>query len=326
MIRPSPPDFPTTLFDFIKRFSTEKACWEYLVQMRWKKGVPAHPETGEPPQYFKAPRKIWQFQDGYQMSATVGTVMERTKIPLVKWFWAAYLVATHTPGVSALQLGKQLGMHYETVYMMLQKLRTGLVDPDRTKLKGTVEVDETYIGGRKRIVRGRGALGKSIVVSAVEVIHYRDKHGKKAVRSGRVRLRKIPDASGDSLEGFITDVVEPGTRILTDGWKGYYGLKRAGYRHVTVVGDTPVEVAEGLPHVHRVFGNLKTWILGTHHGVSAKHMQAYLNEFTFRFNRRLDPFHAFKAVLRIGTHVDAPMYEEIYAVGAAGGWKHANPN
>lgn len=319
------PDFPTNLFDFTRQFATDEACWKYLVQMRWASGVPAHPETGEAPLYFKAPRKLWEFADGYQMSATVGTVMDRTKVPLTKWFWAAYLVATHTPGISALQLAKQFGVRYETIYMMLQKLRAGLVDPDRRPLAGLVEVDETFIGGRKRVVRGRGALGKAIVVGAVEVVHYQDKKDRAKVRAGRVRLRVIPDASGAQLMSFLGDHVAEGSTVRTDGWKGYYPTGKHGWRHETVVGEDSVDVAEQLVHIHRVFSNLKTWLLGTHHGVSAKHLQAYLNEYTFRFNRRFDPFHAFQAVLGIGSKIDGPEYEEIYNAGEEGGWLHANP-
>lgn len=333
MIRPRRPrpnssqvgaDFPTSLFDFTRRFVTEEACWKYLVKMRWKGGAPVHPETGEPPKYFLANRKVWKFSDGYQMSATAGTIMHRSKVPLTHWFWAAYLAATHTPGISALQLSKQFGIRYETVYMMLQKLRAGLVDPDRSKLSGTVEVDETFIGGRKRIVRGRGALGKSIVVGAVEIIRYRDKDNEPQVRAGRVRLRKIPDASSGELMDFLRDSVSKDAVVRTDGWKGYLPVERSGYRHKVIVGEDSVEVAEQLVHIHRVFSNLKTWLLGTHHGVSEKHLQAYLNEFTFRFNRRFVAFNAFKSVLGIGGRVAGPEYEELYAAGREGGWRHAN--
>lgn len=317
--------FPTSLFDFTRQFATEEACWKYLVQIRWPEGAPRHPETGEPPKYFKAPRKLWQFADGYQMSATSGTVMHRSKIPLTYWFWAAYLVATHTPGISALQLSKQFGIRYETIYMMLQKLRAGLVHPDRTPLSGTVEVDETFIGGRKRVVRGRGALGKAIVVGAVEVVPYTDKHGNHKSMAGRVRLRLIQDASGDTLMRFLATNVAQGTQLLTDGWKGYIPAGKFGYQHRVLVGDNSVEVAEQLVHIHRVFSNLKTWLLGTHHGVSAKHLQAYLNEYTFRFNRRRHAFQAFQSVLGIGSRVEAPEYEELYSAGEEGGWAHANP-
>lgn len=317
--------FPTSLFEFTRRFSTEDACWRYLVQIRWPEGKPRHPETGDSPKYFLETRRRWKFSDGYQMSATVGTVMDRTKIPLTYWFWAAYLVATHTPGISALQLAKQFGLRYETVYMMLQKLRAGLVRPDRSPLSGTVEVDETFIGGRKRVVRGRGALGKAIVVGAVEVVAYTDKRGKHKSMAGRVRLRLIPDASGDTLMRFLDDNVAKGTHLRTDGWKGYIPAARMGYLHEVLVGENSVEVAEQLVHIHRVFSNLKTWLLGTHHGVSAKHLQAYLNEYTFRFNRRLNAFQAFQSVLGIGTRVEGPAYEDIYSAGEEGRWAHANP-
>lgn len=319
------PDFPKSLFEFTRRFATEEACWKYLVQMRWKNGEPVRPGTSERPLYFKAPRKLWEFADGYQMSATSGTVMHRSKVPLTKWFWAAYLVATHTPGVSALQLAKQFGIRYETVYMMLQKLRAGLVNPDRTKVSGTVEVDETFVGGRKRVVRGRGALGKAIVVGAVELVRYKDKHDHMQIRAGRVRLRVIPDASSETLMPFIRENIAKGSVIRTDGWRGYSPVGKNGYTHKVLTDETSAGVAEQMAHIHRVFSNLKTWLLGTHHGVSAKHLQAYLNEFTFRFNRRLSPFQSFQSVLGIGSHVSGPEYEQLYAVGEEGGWKHVNP-
>jgi transposase-like protein len=258
------------------------------------------------------------------MSATVGTVMDRTKIPLTHWFWAAYMVATYAQGISALQLSKQFGIRYETVYMMLQKLRAGLVNPDRTKLAGTVEVDETFIGGRKRVVRGRGALGKAIVVGAVEVVPYKNKKGEMT-RAGRVGLRVIPDASGETLMKFLKDNVSKGSIVKTDGWKGYLPTARNGFHHEVLVGENSVEVAEQLVHMHRVFSNIKTWLLGTHHGVSEKHLEAYLNEFTFRFNCRMNAFQSFQSVLGIGTRVEGPEYDDIYSVGEEGRWADANP-
>jgi transposase-like protein len=299
------PDFPRTFPEFVTRFHDDASCWNYLVQSRWPDGFVC-PEDGGPGTFIKT-RKLFQCRSGHQVSVTSGTVMHRTKIPICKWFWGAYMITTHTPGVSALQFARQLDLPYETAYMMLQKLRAGMVDPARVPLRGLVEVDETYIGGTRRGKGGRGASNKVIVVAAVEVVQK---------RAGRLRLRLVPNATAHSLMGFIRDFVESGATIRTDGWAGYNGVVDAGYDH-EIVSDP-----RQLPHIHRVFSNLKTWMLGTHHGVSKKHMQAYLNEFVFRFNRRFTPMAAFQRVLGIGSSVAGPTYDDIYG----GGWVHPNPD
>jgi len=317
----SPSSFPTSLLDFTRRFPDDDACWEYLRWLRWpKEGAPRHPKTGTAPRYFIEDRKLWEFPDGYQMSIQMGTVMERSRQPLLKWFWAVYFVAVHTPGISAMQLSKHLTLRYETAFQLLHKLRAGLVDPDRTKLTGNVEVDETFIGGKSKGLRGRAAGGKVIVVGAVEVVTYEDKKGRTQERPKRIRLRQVPDASGAVLQSFVGEVITKRARIRTDGWTGYSGLRKAGYTHTTIPGDP-----EQLPHIHRVFSNLKNWLQGTHHGVSERHLQAYLNEFTFRFNRRVTPLVAFQSALGLATKHDGPEYRELYTAGTEKGWRHANP-
>lgn len=326
-LRNQTPDFPRSIFEFTQRFSTVEACWEYLRWARWpKKGEPVQSQSGSPLYTFISTRKIWEFEDGKQMSVTSGTVMNRTKVPLTMWFWAAYLVAVQTPGISAVQLGKHLGIRYETAFQLLHKLRVGLVNPDRTLLTGVVEVDETFIGGRKKGHRGRGAAGKSLVIGAVEVVTYLNHKGILVERAGRVRLKKIPDASGVELMDFLRENVTGSTVVRTDGWTGYNATAQTGYRHEVITGETSVDVAEQLIHIHRVFSNLKTWLAGTHHGVSGKHLQAYLNEHTFRFNRRQSPFQSFASALGIATKVVGPEYEEIYTAGEEGGWKHGDHN
>jgi transposase-like protein len=196
-----------------------------------------------------------------------------------------------------------------------------------------VEVDETYIGGRTR-GEGRGVHHKAIVVGAVEVRmsekerkKYEDAHARGIpvqgrIYAGRLRLRVVDDRGARALVTFVTESVVPGARIKTDGWQGYDGLDALGYRHepVALRGD-PETTEAHLPMIHIVFSNLKTWIQGTHHGVSQQHLQAYLNEFVFRFNRRFYPFNAFNSVLGIATHVAGPTYEELYS----GEWVHPNP-
>lgn len=253
--------------------------------------------------------------------------MERSHTPLMVWFWAAYLITSQTPGMSALQFQRQLGLsRYETAFQILHKLRASMVRPNQDRIGGKpgehVEVDETLVGGRTR-GEGRGAHHKSIVATAVEVRQRKpgtklDKR-KNGRYAGRVRLALVPDRSAESLCGFVKNVIIPGTTIITDDWSGYASLTRQGYTHMPVAerGDTQV-AEEFLPIIHLVFANLKTWLLGIHHGVSQQHLQAYLNEFTFRFNRRFYPFNAFRSLLGIASDAGAPTYGELYS----GKWKH----
>jgi len=226
-------------------------------------------------------------------------------MPLTLWFWAAYLVTTHTPGLSALQLQRQLGIDsYETAWAILHKLRRAMVRPDRERLKEKVEVDETYLGGPEVGLRGgRQLLDKALVVAAVEV------RGKA---SGRVRLQMVPDASGPTLTGFVKANVERGAVVLTDGWQGYAPLSGLGYKHRPRTQGAPERAGRILPRIHRVFGNLKTWLRGTHHGVGHQHLQAYLDEFTFRFNRRRTPMAAFQTLLGLATLHGPTSYDLLY--------------
>ena len=236
--------------------------------------------------------------------------MHRSKMSLKLWFHAAYLVTTHTPGMSALQFQRQVGLTgYETAFMMLHKLRAAMVKPGRGNLSGVVEADETYIGGEQHGPPGRGAVGKVIVVGAV------DTRGKYA---NRVRLKVIPNVTSETLIEFVKANVEGGSTVKTDEWVGYSKLEASGYRHV---------VSAELIHIHRVFSNLKTWLIGTHHGVSLQHLQAYLNEYTFRFNRRKTPMAAFQTVLGLAKNRMGPTYEGLYSVKKGGTtWTHpTNP-
>ena len=237
---------------------------------------------------------------------TAGTVLHRTRLPLQLWFAAAYLVTTHTPGFSAVQLQRQLGLaRYETAWTMLQKLRRAMLRPERDRLSGTVEVDETYVGGVEEGRRGgrQRDSNKSIVVAAVEV---------RGRGSGRIRLAVVEDLSAASLCRFVEASVQPGSTVLTDGWQGYAPLRRTYDHRPSTVGD-PKDAAQLLPRVHRTFSNLKTWLKGTHHGVSAKHLPHYVDEFVFRFNRRRTPMAAFQSLLGLTTQHAPTTYKMLYA-------------
>ena len=299
------PDFPKSLKEFQARFRDDEACRTYLAACRWPNGFRCghcqHSEAFE-----LASRGLWQCKGcGRQTSVTAGTVLHRTRLPLTIWFWAAYLMSTHTPGLSAVQLHRQLGLSYETAWALLHKLRRAMVNPEREPLKDKVEVDETYVGGHEAGLRGgRQLLDKALIVGAVEV------RGKAA---GRVRLQVVADASARSLTGFVKRAVAPGALILTDAWQSYASLRDLGYRHRPRTQGTPERAGKLLPHIHRVFGNLKTWLGGTHHGVGHDHLQVYLDEFAFRFNRRRTPMAAFQTLLGLATGVHGPTsYDMLY--------------
>ena len=215
--------------------------------------------------------------------------LHQTRVPLTRWFQAAYLVTTITPGLSAVQLRRQLGLAtYETAWTMLHRLRRAMLRPERDKLAGPVEVDESFIGGTRSGKRGRAAAGKVLVSGAVEV---------RREGSGRVRLAVIPSASQAALEGFVQSHVGEGGTVFTDGWPGYDRLKSLGYDHQPENQGGKRNPRQILPRIHRVFSNLKTWLAGTHHGVGSKNVPAYLREFEFRFNRRRTPMAAFQSLL-----------------------------
>lgn len=316
--------FPQSLPEFQRLFPDEAACAAYLERARWSKGfICGHCDSrGEPYRFANRPGVFRCRHCNRDTSLTAGTVMERTHTPLSVWFWAAYLIASQTPGISAVQFQRQLGLpRYETAFQILHKLRAGMVRPDQDRIGGNpaehVEADETWVGGRTR-GKGRGIHDMVLVAGAVEV-RQRKRGGSLNKRKtgrygGRVRLAVVPDRSAKSLAGFIEGAVAPGTAIITDDWGGYARLGGRGYLHTAIpeLGDTNMAEAF-LPIIHLVFSNLKTWLRGIHHGVSPQHLQTYLNEFVFRFNRRFYPFNAFRSLLGIAGDVTAPTYAEIYA-------------
>ena len=316
--------FPRSLPEFQRMFPNEAACAAYLERARWGDGFVCDHcgSPGEPYRFANRPGVCRCRHCNRDTSLTAGAVMQRTHTPLSVWFWAAYLVASQTPGMSAVQFQRQLGLpRYETAFQILHKLRAGMVRPDQDRIGGNpaehIEADEICVGGRTR-GKGRGVHDMVLVAGAVEV--RQRKHGGSLNKrrtgryAGRVRLAVVPDRSAKSLGGFVDRVVTPGATIITDDWSGYATLGKRGYLHTAVAERGDMRVAETfLPIIHLVFSNLKTWLRGIHHGVSPQHLQAYLNEFTFRFNRRFYPFNALRSLLGIAGNVTAPTYAELYA-------------
>ena len=317
--------FPHSRPEFQRLFPDDAACAAYLEKARWGDGFacPHCGTAGEPFHFENRPGVLRCRKCRQNTGLTVGTVMERSHTPLNVWFWAAYLVASQTPGMSAVQFQRQLGLsRYETAFQILHKLRSGMVRPNQDRIGGQpknhVEVDETWVGGRTR-GEGRGVHHKVPVSCAIEVLHRKPGTKLDNRKDGRVRLAVVLDRSAESLCGFVESTVAPGSLIVTDDWSGYAGLGKRGYEHFAVAECGDPEVAEQyLPIIHLVFANLKTWLIGIHHGVSHQHLQAYLNEFTFRFNRRFYPFNAFRSLLGIAPDTSAPTYAELYS----GEWRH----
>jgi transposase-like protein len=192
-----------------------------------------------------------------------------------------------------------------------------MVRPDRERLHERVEVDETYIGGTETGLRGgRQLLAKALVVGAVELRHRDAK--RKRWKLGRIRLEMVPDATSTALCGFVQGNVDSGATVHTDGWKGYLPLRRRGFEHERAVQGHPSRAEEVLPHIHHVFGNLQTWLRGTHHGVSNKHLPAYLDEYAFRFNRRRTPMAAFQTILGLGSQLPPTTHKMLYGVETTG--------
>ena len=273
-------DYPNTYRGFVEMFPDEAACEAYLAKLRWPQGFvcPACGNNLVPRQSSRG-RLICPLCRR-RTTVSAGTIFDKTRTPLTTWFEAAWHVCTAKNGMSAKTLERTLGTKYRVAWTLLHRFRVAMVDEDRKQLSGTVEVDETLIGGvKKGGKRGRGAA-KSVVVIAIEI--------KEPKGFGRVRMRHVPDASGSSLVPFVCDVITPGSIVSTDGWNGYNGLESKGFdRRITIQSSSSDPAHESMPGVHRVASLLKRWILGTHQGsVVPEHLQSYLEEFTFRFNRR----------------------------------------
>lgn len=272
-------DYPRTLLELERRFNHEKACYEYLAALRWPGGWVCPRCAGT--ESWLVRRKRWRCDKcRYEMSVTAGTIFQDSHLPLTIWFRAMWYVTSQKNGISALGLQRVLGLgSYKTAWAMLHKLRRAMVRPGRERLSGRVEADETYLGGLEEGVRGRQTESKALIVVAAE------EDGKGI---GRIRMRRIPDASARSLVCFVEESVEPGSVVHTDGWLGYEPLQARGYVHqITFLRGQQKSPSELLPRVHRVIGLLKRWLLGTHQGaIGHDHLDDYLDEFTFRFNRR----------------------------------------
>jgi len=279
--------YPKDFQEFLAQFKSEEDCWNYIFEMRWPNGFICPKCNGSEKTWMTEQKLIHCSSCGHQASITGGTIFHGTRKPLLLWFHIMWWVVAQKTGASANNLMDFMGFgSYETAWSWLHKLRRAMVRRERDRLSGEVEVDETYIGGREIGTgkQGRGAETKTLVVVATECV------GKQI---GRVRFKCIPEASGECLSQFIEENIEIGSTIITDGWTGYSSLNKSDkYKHeIKVISGSGKEAHELLPHVHMVDSLVKRWINGTHQGnVSPKHLSYYLDEFAFRFNRKLSTY------------------------------------
>jgi transposase-like protein len=273
-------DYPKALLEMEQRFATDEQCCAYLEALRWPDGFIC-PSCGG--------RKAWSAQRGrlicavcrHQATVTAGTIFQDSRLPLRLWCRAIWQVTSQKNGASALGLQRVLGLgSYQTAWTVLHKLRRAMVRPGRDQLSGRVEVDETHVGGVRPEPKGRGIPSKALVVIAAQ---------EAGAGIGRIRLARIPEASSDHLHRFIQGAIVQGSCVHTDGWKPYQGMDQLGYQHQVskLKGQEKSAATKLLPRVHRVASLLKRWLLGTHQGaIGPEHLDYYLDEFTFRFNRR----------------------------------------
>lgn len=308
-----------TLLEFQQRFPDEASCARFLFGRRWPNGFvcPACAETRGC--LLKSRAYTYECAAcGRQTSVTAGTVMHRTKMPLTVWFWAAHLMSTHSNGMSAQQLKGQLGVSYSTAWLLVQKLRRSMVDPERDPLVGVVEIDQAEMPFRADDDPDSPLkTGEILIIGAVEVV---DRTSKKAQKpkalgskyldtmSGRIRLATIPSNHAPHIHAFIAANIAPGATLITDGHASYPGLDE--YRHdPRTVGKMAAHIP--LKWIHRVFALLKRWSLGTYHGLRREHVDTYLNEFVFRYNRRFYRHVSFETILGLAAHRSPTSYWEI---------------
>ncbi len=295
--------------EFQAWFRSDADCLDYLEWLRWPQGF-ACPGCGHASGWRIADGRFKCSACGERTSPTAGTIFDRTRTPLTVWFTACWLFASQKDGISALSVKRLLEIgSYQTAWAMLHRLRSVLVRPGRERLTGEVEVNESYFGGEEPGLAGGRAKGKKVLVGiAVERTEPRG--------FGRCRMAPLPDASADSLRAFLTDNVEPGARVVTDGWRAYPPATKGLYVHQPLAGASGADASKLLPGVHKVSSLAKRWLLGTHQGsVDAAHLPSYLDEFAFRFNRRRSRSRGlvFYRVLQLAAGHDPVRYRDLVA-------------
>ncbi len=304
-----------TIRRFRQLYGEEERCWEHLTRLRWPRGFVCPRCGGGSRGYMKAKRVHECRACGYQGSVTAGTIFHKTRVPLSDWFWAIYRLGQGKKGISALQLSKEIGVSYPTAWLMAHKIRKAMADREQGRqLRGLVEVDEGYVGGKERGSGriGRAAQSKSIVAVAVE--HCKAGEPGRPPIPGRAALAVIPDATAPSLRAFLRAKVKLESAVLTDAFTSYSGLTSRGYAHAAIpLGDDRQLTHRFFPWVHVTLSNLKRFLLGTHHRPQAKHLQRYVAEFAYRLNRRWQEASLFDRLARACLNTNTITYKELVA-------------
>ena len=295
---------PESLLAFQHMFSDDDACAAWLMDMRWPDGFVCSSCRHDGGWALRGKGHTFECAGcRRQTSVTAGTIMHGSKLPLTVWFWAAYLMATHSNGISALQLQKQLGIgSYRSAWLLAHKLRTVMVDPERNPLSGLIEIDEASLPFHTKsdppgTARGRSHDGKMLIIGAIEL--------GDGNTPGRLRLAEISSYGATDLNHFVETAADLDATAKTDGWAGYTGVP-ADRHDVHVVGKTPAHLI--FPWIHQIFSNLKGWARGVYHGLRRKHLQAYLDEFVFRFNRRKTRHAAFRSLFGLAVKAKPMTY------------------
>jgi hypothetical protein len=321
------PEYPVTLLDFQRMFPDEASCLCYLEKICWPNGFVCKKcaAVGEPFRLSSHPRKLKCRFCHHVESVTADTVMHRSKTNIHVWFWAAYLVATQTPGIPALELQKKLGIkRYETAFQILHKLRDAMVRPDRDKIgvEWPIELDVVFVGGKTRSgVQGKTKQVPVIIAVEIRRQELRDDNTNNVIKralAGRIRMQHLPNKTAAAVDQFVSDCIAHGAMITSDDGKEFTNLSSLGYEHrpIPMRGDR-AKMDRYLPMVSRITANLKTWIDGTFHGVQNYHLQTCLNEFMFRFNRRFFRAISFLSLIGLGVLRSGLTYREVYYGAAA---------
>ena len=260
---------------FLKRFPNEKACAEYLYNIKWPNGYVC-PVCGHRHGYaLNRPGRYQCAKCRHQTSITANTVMHRTHLPLTKWFWAIYLVACDKRGISALTLAGRISVSYETAWYLLKRIRMAMEARDaQYTLAGIIEFDDSYFGAKIKGKEGRGAGNQGVFVAVGK-----DKDG----RPQYLKMLTTPNIQITSVKKFVDENLDEGSTVETDGFRSYRKPLAKNYTHLAEDFNPD---SEHLKWLHRIIGNAKAFINGTYHGTSTKHLQMYLSEYCYRFNRR----------------------------------------
>jgi transposase-like protein/predicted RNA-binding Zn-ribbon protein involved in translation (DUF1610 family) len=293
-----------TLNDFMDRFPDEESCREHLFNIKWSDGFEC-PKCGHDEYYKIESRNLYQCTNcGHQASVTAGTIFHKTRTPLRIWFWIIFLVSKDKRGVSALSLSKEFPISYPTAWSMLHKIRKAMGDRDgQYQLSDIIEIDEGYFGGAsKDKKRGRGTEKSKVLVS-VSV----DNKGNPQF----AKMKVIENLQKETIHSDIKNNIEEGSTVVTDGYRSYSGLEEAQLNHErTVIGD--LDVTEVLQSVHTLISNVKSFIIGTYHGLKKKHLQSYLDEYLYRFNRRFWQQQMFDRLLTACLNTNTITYKELF--------------